>query len=274
ERLEIERRPRGLVSRKLPKSERRTKKPHSLLRAAELVREIPSPQEAECVQLRIGAQLSATLQRRERNVEAATEPCPICRLIERQGDFLVRPSYRRRLVPDSPVLIACKRPCERSVRPTALLARCRPINSRPDQRVPEPELALVKRAESGCDGRRPAVAVGLAAVGLGGRVARLGDVASIKRREQQRRWSGGVESGEPRRKRRLQPGCQRQRFRRPDQIEIGRCRRELDQGKRIASRLYENPLLQLAGQGGPVRFEKRARRGVVQPGKDELREAG
>src|SRR5262249_24541806 len=259
ERLEIERRPRGLVSRKLPKSERRTKKPHSLLRAAELVREIPSPQEAECVQLRIGAQLSATLQRRERNVEAATEPCPICRLIERQGDCLVRPSYRRRLVPDSPVLIACKRPCKRSVRPPALLARCRPINSRPDQRVPEPELALVKRSESGCDGRRPAVAAGLPSEKLFGRVIQLGDVAIIKRREQQQRLYVGAESGEPRRKRRLQPSRQRQRFRRPDQIqiEIGRCRRELDQRKRIASRLDENPLLQLVGQGGPVHFEKR-----------------
>src|SRR5215472_14027697 len=82
------------------------------------------------------------------------------------------------------------------------------------------------------------------------------------------------ESGEPRRKRRLQPSRQRQRFRRPDRIEIGRCRRELDQRKRIASRLDENPLLQLVGQGGPVHFEKRARRGVVQPGKDKLREAG
>ena len=57
-------------------------------------------------------------------------------------------------------------------------------------------------------------------------------------------------------------------------IEIGRRGRELDQGKRIAGRLGEDPPLQLFGQAGPVQFEERARRVVVQPGKGEVREAG
>src|SRR5262249_606392 len=49
---------------------------------------------------------------------------------------------------------------------------------------------------------------------------------------------------------------------------------ESAEAKGLASRIYENPLLPLVGQADPVHFEKRARRGVVQPGKDELREAG
>src|SRR5262249_62100332 len=95
------------------------------------------------------------------------------------GDFLVQPLRRRRLVPDSPVLIACKRPCERGVRRPALLARCRLIDSRPDQRVPEPEFALVERSESGRNSRRPAVAVDVPSEELFGRSTPPPDLAVL-----------------------------------------------------------------------------------------------
>ena len=54
ERLEVERRPRGLVSRKPSELERCAKEPHRLLRAAELVREIARPREPQRAQPRIG----------------------------------------------------------------------------------------------------------------------------------------------------------------------------------------------------------------------------
>ena len=71
ERLEIERRPRGLVSRKPSELERRAKEPHRLLRAAELVREIARPREPQRAEPRIGGEPGSPLQRRERDVQAA-----------------------------------------------------------------------------------------------------------------------------------------------------------------------------------------------------------
>ena len=274
ERLEIERRPRGLVSGKPSELERCAKEPHRLLRAAELVREIARPREPQRAEPRIGGQPGGPLQRRERDVEAAAKPRPICRSIESRGDLLVRPLRGRRLVPDRPVRIARKRPCERGVRQPALLAGCRLMDGRPDQRVPEPESAVVDRSEAGCDGRRPVVDVDRRSEERLGRATQLGELAVIERREQQQRSHVGVESGEPRRERRLEPSRQRQRLRCPGQIEIDRCGRELDQGERIAGRLREDPPLQLVGQAGPVHLEERARRVVVQPGKDEVGEAG
>ena len=160
------------------------------------------------------------------------------------------------------------------MRQPALLARCRLMDSRPDQRVPEPESAVVERSEAGCDGRRPVVDVDARSEERFGRATQLGELAVIERREQQQRSHVGVESGEPRRERRLEPSRQRQRLRCPGQVEIDRCGRELDQGERIAGRLREDPPLQLVGQAGPVQLEERARRVVVQPGKDEVGEAG
>ena len=85
--LEIERRPRGLVSRKPPELERCAKEPHRLLRAAELVREIARPREAAA---RAGA-----------DRRSARQPAPAPRT-QRRG--------RREASPDLPQHRAPKRP--------------------------------------------------------------------------------------------------------------------------------------------------------------------
>ena len=265
---------RGLVGGKPSPLERGAKEPHRVLRAAELVREMARPREPQRAEPWIGGQSGGPLQRRERNVEAATEPCPIRRGIERRGDLLVRLCCGRRLVPHRPVRIARKRPCERGVRQPALLAGRRLMDGRPDQRMPEPECAVVDRSEAGCDGRRPIVGVDGRSEERLGRATQLGEVAVVQRREQEQRSHIGVEGGEPRRERRLEPSRQRQRLRCSGQVEIDRGGRELDQGQRIAGRLREDPPLQLVGQGGAVQLEERARRAVVQPGEDEVGEPG
>ena len=175
---------RGLVGGKPPELERCAKEPHRLLRAAELVREIARPREPQRAEPRIGGQPGGPLQRRERDVEAAAKPRPIRRGIERRGDLLVRPPCGRRLVPHGPVRIARKRPCERGVRQPALLAGCRLMDGRPDQRMPEPERAVVDRSEAGRDGRRPVVDVDGRSEERLGRATQLGEVAVIQRREQ------------------------------------------------------------------------------------------
>ena len=274
ERLEIERRPRGLVCGKPSPLQRCAKEPHRILRAAELVREIARPREPQRAEPRIGGQCGGPLQRRERDVETPTEPGPIRRGIERRGDLLVRLPCGRSPVPDSPVWITRERPCERGVRQPALLAGCRLMDGRPDQRMPEPERAVVDRSEAGRHGRRPGVDVHGRSEQRFGRPAQLGEVAVLQRREQEQRSHIGVEGGEPRRERRLEPSRQRQRLRCSGQVEIDRGGRELDQGERIAGRLREDPPLQLVGQGGSVQLEERARRAVVQAGEDEVREPG
>ena len=129
------------------------------------------------------------------------------------------------------------------MRQPALLARCCLMDSRPDQRVPEPKSAGVERSKTGCDGHPPIVDVDPRSEESFGRATQLGELAIIERREQQQRAHVVVESGEPGRKRRLEPSRQRQRLRCPDQVEIDRCSREFDQGKRISSRLREDPPL-------------------------------
>ena len=129
------------------------------------------------------------------------------------------------------------------MRQPALLVRCCLMDSRPDQRVPEPKAAVVECSKAECDGHRPVVDVDPRSEERFGRAIQLGELAIIERREQQQRSHVGVESGEPRRKRRLEPSSQRQWLRGPDQVEIDRCGREFDQGKRISSRLREDPPL-------------------------------
>ena len=221
---------RGLVRRKPSELERCAKEPHGVLRAAELVREIARPREPQRAKPRIGGQPGRPLQRGERDVEAAADPRPICRSIERRGDLLVRPLCGRRPVPDRPVRIAGQRPGERGVRQPALLAGCRLMDRRPDQRVPEPELAVVERSEAGRGGHRPVAGVEPRSEELFGRAAQLGELAVIEGREQQQRSHVGVESGEPRRERRLEPGRQRQRLPGPGQVEIDRCGRAARSG--------------------------------------------
>ena len=139
------------------------------------------------------------------------------------GDLLVRSLCGRRPVPDRPVRIAGQRPGERGVGQPALLAGCRLIDSRPDQRVPEPESALIERSEAGRGGRRPVVDVEPCSEELFGRAIQFGELAVIECRKQHQRSHVGVESGQPRRKRRLEPSRQRQRLPRPGQLEIDRC---------------------------------------------------
>ena len=274
ERLEVERRPRGLVRRKPTELERCAKEPHGLLRAAELVREIARPREPQRAQPRIGGEPGTPLQRRERDVEPAANPRPIRRGVERRGDLLVRPFCGRRPMPDRAVRIACQRPRERGVRQPALLAGCRVMDRRPDQRVPEPECAVVERPQAGCDGPRPGVDVDGRSEQRFGRATQLGELAVIERREQQQRSHVGVQSGEPPGERRLEPSRQRQRLRCAGQLELTAAAGSSIRASGLPAASARIRPFSSFGQAGPVQLEERARRVVVEPGKGELGEPG
>ena len=176
-------------------------------------------------------------------------------------------------MPDRPVRIACQGAGERGVRQPALLAGYRLIDSRPDQWVPEPESALIERSQTGRGGHRPVVDVVPCSEELFGRAIQLGEVAVLECRKQHQRSNVGVESGQPRRKRRLEPSRQGERLPCPGQLEIGRYW-ELDQGERIAGRLRDDPPFEVIGQARRVPVEEHARRVVVQTDKVEVGEAG
>ena len=129
------------------------------------------------------------------------------------------------------------------MRQPALLARCRLMDSRPDQRVPEPEPALVEHSEAGREGHRPVVDVDRRSEERFGRATQLGELAVMSAASSSSARTSGLRvvslvanvassravSGSG-------SACS-------GQVEIDRCGRELDQGKRIASRLREDPPL-------------------------------
>jgi hypothetical protein len=105
----------------------------------------------------------------------------------------------------------------------ALLRRRRLRHRRPDQRMPEPEPAMVDGPEPRIHRGRPR------------RVARkLGKLAVLERRQQKQAARIGVEAGEPRCERLLETRRQWEGVARRGSVKARRRARKLDQRERVS----------------------------------------
>ena len=70
---------------------RRPKEAYAVIRTTQLVRQVAGEKEPVCAALRVGGQLSGSLEGRDRNVAGAAKLCPVRRGLELFSDSLVRP---------------------------------------------------------------------------------------------------------------------------------------------------------------------------------------
>ena len=181
-------------------------------------------------------------------------------------------------MPDLLVGLVIQRIGERLVNPYALGERCRPMDRRGHQRVPEVHM------RGGVDLDQPHLGGGVDRLdrqrltdNAAGRLQQFQQPArGVDRRRQQQDAGLCRQPLHARRKGSLQASCQRQQVRWGPGVPIDRSqrRRKLHEGQRVAGRLSQDALLRAGRQIRCVLPQQRPGRRVVQRREAELLEAG
>ena len=241
---------------------------HGVTRAAQLLCQVAGEKKVACAGFRFGAELSGSLEGRDRNVPGAAKPRPVGYCLELLSDCLVPPRCCCGAVPDGAVRLVDQCLGEGSVRAPKLVDGRRLLHRRRDQRVPESK-SRVECPEAGRHGRCQV----LGAQRPPCYPAELGQIDVVERCDEQQPPHVRVERRQSRRKCLLEAGGQRQRVEgRRGCSELGRRGRKLDQRKRVTGRFLEDPASERRRQPGCSDVQKRIRRALVQAGNLQLGE--